>query len=403
MIYSHSRLSCFEQCPLKFKFKYIDKLEPKIQQSVEAFMGTMIHMTLEKLYKDVKFKKENSLKEILQFYNRLWNKNWNDSILIVKKEYTRENFRKMGEQYLKDYYNRYYPFDKGKIIGLEKKVIISLDPEGKYKLQGFIDRLMSTGKGEYEIHDYKTSFELPQEEYLYQDRQLALYAIAVLKNYQDAKRVKLVWHFLSADKEIIIEKTERELEKLKSDTIELIKRIEKEEKFKQKVSNLCNWCEFRDICPEQKHLVKTESLESNKFLGEPGVNLVNKYVKLKNERERFLNKIDSEIEQVKEALIKYSKREGVTSVNGSGYISRIWVKDVATFPRKNDEKREQVEKIIRENNLWNELSRLDTFKLSRVFETLPQEVIKKLDKFKKMERIERIYLKKKLEETNNNS
>ena len=27
-VYSHSRLSTFEQCPLKFKFRYIDYVEP---------------------------------------------------------------------------------------------------------------------------------------------------------------------------------------------------------------------------------------------------------------------------------------------------------------------------------------------------------------------------------------
>jgi putative RecB family exonuclease len=396
MIYSHSRLSCFEQCPLKFKYKYIDKLESKIQQGVEAFMGSMVHNTLEKLYKDVKFKKENSLEEILQYYNDLWKKNWNDSILIVKKEYNEENFRKMGEQYLKDYYNRYYPFDDGKIIGLEKKVTISLDPEGKYKLQGFIDRLMSTGEGEYEIHDYKTSFEVPPEEYLHQDRQLTLYAIAVLKDYQDAKNVKLIWHFLSADKEVVIEKTNAELEKLKANTIELINNIEKEKKFKQKVSKLCDWCEFRDICPEWKHIVKTENLKPNKFLEEPGVELVNKYAKLKNEKERFLDKIDAELEQVKEAIIKFCEKEKVNSINGSDYISRIWVKDVAKFPEKNDERRKEVDRILKDSNRWDDLSELDTFKLSRVFESLPPEIVKKLDKFKKIERIERVYLKKKI-------
>ena len=47
--YSHSRLSTFEQCPLKFKFQYIDKIE-KAEESVEAFMGKRVHEVLEKLY-----------------------------------------------------------------------------------------------------------------------------------------------------------------------------------------------------------------------------------------------------------------------------------------------------------------------------------------------------------------
>ena len=34
-IYSHSRLSAFEQCPLKFRFRYIDHLKPEIEQTIE--------------------------------------------------------------------------------------------------------------------------------------------------------------------------------------------------------------------------------------------------------------------------------------------------------------------------------------------------------------------------------
>ena len=36
--YSHSRLSTFEQCPLRFKYQYIDKIKRE-EDSIEAFMG----------------------------------------------------------------------------------------------------------------------------------------------------------------------------------------------------------------------------------------------------------------------------------------------------------------------------------------------------------------------------
>ena len=48
-IYSHSRLSTFEQCALKFKFKYLDKVETDIEQTVEAFLGDFVHRALEKI------------------------------------------------------------------------------------------------------------------------------------------------------------------------------------------------------------------------------------------------------------------------------------------------------------------------------------------------------------------
>lgn len=82
--YSYSRLNTFEQCKLRYKFQYIDQVETEIENTVEAFMGELVHKVLEKIYIDVKFQKMPSLKELIAFYNDLWDKNWNDAIIIVR-------------------------------------------------------------------------------------------------------------------------------------------------------------------------------------------------------------------------------------------------------------------------------------------------------------------------------
>jgi len=48
-VYSHSRLSCFEQCPQKYKLQYIDRMETEVEENIEAFLGSRVHDTLEKL------------------------------------------------------------------------------------------------------------------------------------------------------------------------------------------------------------------------------------------------------------------------------------------------------------------------------------------------------------------
>jgi putative RecB family exonuclease len=55
--YSHSKISTYETCPYQYKLHYVDKIEPEISTIIEAFMGDLVHQTLEKLYKDRKFKK----------------------------------------------------------------------------------------------------------------------------------------------------------------------------------------------------------------------------------------------------------------------------------------------------------------------------------------------------------
>ena len=69
-----------------------------------------------------------------------WAKNWNDSIVIVKKECKPDNYLKMAEKYISDYYNRYKPFDQGKTIAIEDRVTIKLDESGDYMLQGYIEK-----------------------------------------------------------------------------------------------------------------------------------------------------------------------------------------------------------------------------------------------------------------------
>ena len=66
-IYSHSKISSFENCPYQYKLKYIDKEKPEIENTIEAFMGDIVHKTLEKLYKDKKFKKRVSKASLIKF------------------------------------------------------------------------------------------------------------------------------------------------------------------------------------------------------------------------------------------------------------------------------------------------------------------------------------------------
>jgi len=48
-IYSHSRLETQRNCPLKYKFNYIDKVKRK-EESIEAFLGYCFHEVREIIY-----------------------------------------------------------------------------------------------------------------------------------------------------------------------------------------------------------------------------------------------------------------------------------------------------------------------------------------------------------------
>jgi RecB family exonuclease len=397
MSYSNSKLSCFESCPLKYSYLYIEKLEKPAEDTVEQFLGKRVHETLQKLYKDLKFQKLLSLEEILAFFNSEWKKNWNPHIIFVRKEYEEENYRKMGEKYLSEYYSRYHPFNQSNTIGLEQKISLNLDPEGKYRITGVIDRLSCRDDGTYEIHDYKTGVLTPHS-YLESERQLPLYALAVKHHYHDARRVLLVWHFLSADKEIVLTKTDEQLESLRKKVIEIIDDIEsrmESKEFPPRKSELCDWCEFRSLCPEWAHIARVENLPPNEYLNEPGVKLVNQYAFLSLQKQKFLEEVEPKLERIKEALVAYSEKNRVRTIAGSDHRANIWTAEVIKAPNKNEPGREELETLLKKLGLWQDTSSLDTFSLSRIIQERkwPQEFLDKLMPYLKKEKISRVYLR----------
>ena len=395
-VYSHSRLSCFEQCPYKFKLKYIDKVETEIEQSIEAFLGSCVHEVLEKLYEDLKHQKVDTINDLIRYLHEIWRENWDDSIVIVKRGYDPENYLKMAEKFISDYYKRYHPFDQDKTIALEDRILINLDDEGNYQLQGYIDRLVETEDGCYEIHDYKTNSRLPLPRYLENDRQLALYMIGVKNNYPDVKDVKLIWHFLAFDKELDSTRTEEELENLKRDTIELIDQIESEEKFEAKPSNLCDWCEYKPVCKQWSHLYKLMEKTENEYMNDSGVKLVERYAELKTRKKELLDEVDSELAKVEEALFAYAFKEDVDVVFSSKNKARIKEIENVKFPSKSSKERKELEGLLKENGIWDKVNQLDTSSLDRLLndKEIDYDLISKINKFIKRQRSKRVYLSK---------
>lgn len=395
-VYSHSRLSCYEQCPQKFKLQYIDKVETEEEQSVEAFLGIRVHEALEKLYRDLQHQKANTVEELLTFFSNEWNTNWTEDIIIVNEEYNAENYLNMGRVYLSTYYQRYHPFNQGKTVALEERIRITLDAKGDYKLQGYIDRLTETKDGYYEIHDYKTNSRLPLADYIRSDRQLALYMIGVQDQYPDVKDVKLIWHFLKFDKEIDSTRTNEELSALKKDTIQLIKTIENDTVFEAHPGYLCDWCEYQSYCPQWSHLHLIKDKPANEYLKDTGVSLVNRYAEVKSAQKLANLQWESELEKLEDALSSFAEKEHVEVVFGSKNKVRVTDSEKFSFPSKNSKEREQLERVLQKYGRLLEVSQLDTSALGKILQEKQwePEVLEALQTFITIERKKRFYLSK---------
>ncbi len=391
-IYSHSRLSTFENCPLQYRLRYVDKIKLDEVETIEAFMGLRVHETLEKLYKNLRLSKTNTPEDLLSFYNENWQKYYSDDIRVVREGYSPQNYKDTGAKCIREYYSRYQPFNDGKTLGLEQ--MIQFDIEG-YKLRGYIDRLSSRSDGTYEIHDYKTSQHLPLQLHFDSDRQLALYQIGVQEMFNDAREVELVWHYLVHDKEIRSRRMQDDLLKLKSEIIALIETVERAEEeydFPAIESKLCDWCEYQSLCPQRMHIVKTGQMALNKYLNDPGVKLVNQYVEQMNARKKLLEEIDSEIESLKEAIIAYAKKEGVEVIRGNDKKLRVKIGEKPSFPKKEEKERQELDAIIKEAGKWELVSDLNVYTLAKAMGGFSPELVEKIRQFQRMEESCRIYV-----------
>ena len=351
-IYSHSRLGTFQQCKYKYKLQYIDRIKVDIPDTVETFMGSLVHETLEKLYKDLKYNKLNTKEDLIKFYELTWNNTWTNKILINNKDYTQENYKGMGSKFISNYYDRYAPFNQNTIIGLETQDTLELENGNRFHVR--IDKLCCDKDGNYYVCDYKTNNTLKSQSEIDDDRQLAMYSLWVKQNFKDCKNIKLVWHFLAFDKELVSERNDEQLLRLKAETEELIKEVENCNEFPAQSSALCGWCKFQKMCPTLKHKFDVEEKKKS-FKEEDGAKLVDEFSKLDSSKKEVVSKIEA----VKKDIIEFSKQKNVSVVFGTEKKCSVKEHDKVVFP----EDKEALMMMLKNKGLYDEFSSISYVKL----------------------------------------
>ncbi|HSE84355.1 MAG TPA: PD-(D/E)XK nuclease family protein [Thermodesulfobacteriota bacterium] len=391
-MYSYTRLSIYKQCPYRYKLKYVEKI-PEDIKTIEQLMGSLVHKALERLYKNLISAKTTPLDRLLEYYNKRWDKVWDNTVKVVKQDLSTNDYRELGEKCIKDYYESYYPFNQSKTIAVEKRVSFSLDEDRKCRMTGFIDRLAVAPDGTYEVHDYKTSGSLPTQKEKDEDKQLALYHIGVKEMWKDVKSVKLIWHYLVFGKEISSSRTDEEIERVRAEKIAIISELEAAAEFPPYESVLCSWCSYQSICPLRKHLFIVEQLPEEEKTKEEGAQLVDKLDALQSVRKS----VEDEIEEIKEKLLSYSEREGVERIFGTDKVAKIKKEIKISFPDTKDERRPQLEGVLKEEGKWEEVSSLNTRGLEKVIreKTWDGDIIDRVEVFADKEERKSVTLVKK--------
>jgi len=376
MNYSHSKISCFENCKYQYKLRYIDRVKVDVPTTIECFMGSAVHDALEKLYKDKMHGKDLTKKQLLDYYKKEWDNKFSKDIKITKKEYISENYKKQGKKFIEDYFDTYTPFEDLKILGLETNNFLKLGTN-TYSIR--IDKL-ACKKDTYYICDYKTNSQMLDQEKADKDRQLAMYSLWVKQKYPDAKKVILLWHMLKFNKEVTSVRTYDQLRELRKETIGKINEITACCEFPPNITGLCDWCVYKHLCPSFRHEAELEEKTVKEFKKDEGVKLVDKLAKLKDEE----GKLKKEKNEIEEDIILYSKQHSIDTVFGTKM--KASVKEGV----KLEWDKTKLEKWLKKNDLYEEYASLNYFKLTSEV----KKGNKKLDKFAKKEKNYSIRLSK---------
>lgn len=254
-LFSHSQLETFQQCKLKYKFKYIDKVVVEVPKTIEAFFGDIIHQALRELYEHIKAgKRIPDLADVQRYFLEQWKAQWDDAILINGGK-TKQEYVEVGISFLEHFYTLYFPFDQYEVIGLETNDKYDLPNGDRYYVR--IDKLARIGNN-YLICDYKTAKKLPSKDQMKKDRQLAMYGLWVKNKFSDCHNVHLIWYYLAHNEKIEIVPSQDELTAIQNETMRIIGEIKVANEYPPKVTRLCDWCVYKSICPAWNSPIATE-------------------------------------------------------------------------------------------------------------------------------------------------
>ena len=342
-IYSFSQIWVYKQCPKKYQYQYVDKLEKEFKSSPDLILWTSVHGALERLYQQVNiFKlptKEDILNKFHEIRNTEINKAWDE--LLYKWDQTAGDYIRRWEHYLNDYYDKYHPFDWIKVIWTEVKMYFSLTNTENNDFYGVIDRLDKQWDT-YIINDYKTNKNLPPEDKDDYREQLSLYALWVKQKYwKYLKNIKAKLHFLHFDELDERDVTDEVLQPIVEKYSKLINKIEvakakyaesfnsDKQAFPTQANNFCRFCEYQNLCPLFMHMNYADEVVSGETLWENTIKkLVDKYVDISKQTNELTKQKDS----IKDILVEYASKKNFEQLYWNE--STLWMSEWTNYTAK---------------------------------------------------------------------
>lgn len=391
--YSFSQVGLYNQCPKKYQFRYLDKVETEFVSSPDLILWTCVHGALEWLYKQINIFIIPSQNEVLAKFHELWDewiKNaWNE--LMYKWDQTADDYIRRWEHYIKSYYDKYSPFEWIKVIWTELQLTFQLkeDWEAEWRpFRWFVDRLDKEWEDTFVINDYKTNIYLPPEQKEDYREQLTLYALWVKEKYGIyLKKIKAKLHYLHFDICDEWEVTDELIAPIKEKYEKTIDEIENKKEqydhnpndkniFPTKANSFCQYCEFSSLCPLFLHLNNDDEVLDGWALWETTVKrLVDEYAKLSKQISQETKEKDS----IKDVLIEYADSKWYEQLFWNE--NNVRISKSGNYSMKN---KDALKKYLIDKWVFNEVWDISWSKISWLVEnwTIDEATVKDLLEYK---------------------
>lgn len=236
---SHSSISMYQECPQKYKFKYIDKIPEKPKHFFS--FGSSVHEALEYFY-GVTALPAPTLKEVLQYLKDHWKSEG------YKDETQEAQYFDDGKVILTAFYKKHI---ESYHIPFFVEYNFNLEVDG-VPVTGKVDRIDKLPDGRIAILDYKTGKAIPEGRVL-GDAQLTMYQMAC-EELLGAKVARLTFYHLPSLKELTIERhSQDQVDVLRRRVVTTAESIMKEAFAPKPDEKKCFWCDYKPICPIFKH------------------------------------------------------------------------------------------------------------------------------------------------------
>ncbi len=243
---SPSRISSFRTCPLQFRFVSIEKLPEPPQ--IHLVKGNFVHRVLELLLAhDPELRTPDAALEAFEVTKTEYESSVK-FIALGLTEDAHDAFFKDSRQILNGYYRMENPRNTN-VIGLELKLEADF---GKFVLRGIIDRLEYDENDQLVISDYKTGNTPSAKFGKNKMDNMHLYASLCLRVRGELPQ-KLRLMYLKSSTSVKEEVTAQSNIKCEDAAIETFDQIAESCQsgvFATNKSGLCNFCAFKQWCPE---------------------------------------------------------------------------------------------------------------------------------------------------------